>query len=389
MSTPDQEPGSLPAGASVPLPGEAPDQQAPGPLPEQAPAQASRSLPGRGAGSLVIVATPIGNLGDLSPRARQALAGAEVVACEDTRHTGRLLAASGTQAKRLVSLHAHNEAARTAELSGLLEAGRTVALVSDAGTPLVSDPGARLVAAALGLGATVTTVPGPSAGLAALVVSGLDTTRWRFEGFLPRKGPERRAAIGRVAAALEPSICYESPRRLAATLAELAAVCGTQRKVAVARELTKLHEEVLRTTLGEAARRAGEGEARGEHVIVVDGVAPTSRTGSADGTGRLRRPRPDGLAGAWASGELDDEQLAELLGRLVSAGLSRRDAATAAEVLLGVSHRSAYRAALATGAAGGTGAAGDTGAAGAVGGTGEAGAEGDPGSGDPPEAPVR
>ncbi len=277
------------------------------------------SAPGR----LVVVATPIGNLGDLSPRAAAVLAEVDVVACEDTRHTGRLLSAAGIRTRRLASLHAHNEAARTAELGNLLAQGASVALVSDAGTPLVSDPGARLVQAAVRVGAVVTAVPGPSALLAALVVSGLDTAHFRFEGFLPRTGPERRRRLEVLAVAEEPSVLYESPRRVAATLAALAAACGTDRRVVIARELTKLHEEVWRGTLGAALAERGEGERRGEHVLVLDG-APAPKSAPLPG-------------------------IEEAIGRLRGAGLSVRDAALAAEVLLGLAHRDAYRSALAAG----------------------------------------
>lgn len=274
----------------------------------------------RTAGQLVLVATPIGNLGDLSPRAVEALTAADVVACEDTRHTGRLLQHAGIRARRLVSLHGHNEAARSAELVTSLLAGARVAVVSDAGTPAVSDPGARLVREAVAAGVEVTAVPGPSAALAALVLSGLDTTRWRFEGFLPRKGPERRARLAEIAASPVPTVCFEAPTRLAATLAELAEVCGDERAVAVARELTKLHEEVWRGSVRAAATAAAAGAARGEHVLVVDGAPPAA--------------------------PLEGAVVTELVGRLRAAGLSARDAATAAAIALGVPHRMAYAAAL-------------------------------------------
>lgn len=273
-------------------------------------------------GRLVLVATPIGNLSDLSPRAIEALSAADVVACEDTRHSGRLLAHAGVRDKRLMSLHEHNEASRSAQLVALVEGGAIVAVVSDAGTPLVSDPGARLVQAAIAAGAEVSAVPGPSAALAALVVSGLDTSRWRFEGFLPRKGSERRERLAEVASSPVPTVCFEAPHRLAVTLADLAGACGGQRRVVVARELTKLHEEVWRGALEVAAGRAASAPPRGEHVLVVD-AAP---------------PPPDPVEGGGAD-------LADLAGRLLAAGLSRRDAATAVEVVLGVSHRAAYAAA--------------------------------------------
>jgi len=277
---------------------------------------ASPASPGR----LVLVATPIGNLADLSPRAVAALVEADVIACEDTRHSGRLLAHAGVRDKRLMSLHAHNEAERSTELVGLVRGGTNVAVISDAGTPLVSDPGGRLVVAAVEAGLEVSAVPGPSAVLAALVVSGLDTARWRFEGFLPRKGPLRRERMAEIAASSVPCVCFEAPHRLGATLSDLAVACGDERRVVLARELTKLHEELWRGCLVEAVERAAKIAPRGEHVVVVDG-APSSLEG------------PSG------------QELGELVARLLAAGLSRRDAAVAAEVVLGVSHREAYAAA--------------------------------------------
>jgi 16S rRNA (cytidine1402-2'-O)-methyltransferase len=275
------------------------------------------------AGSLVVVATPIGNLSDLSARAAAALTEADVVCCEDTRHTGRLLATLGLRARRLVSLHAHNEAARIEEVLALLGEGATVALVSDAGTPLVSDPGERLVAAAIGAGFEARSVPGASAVLAALVVSGFDVGHWRFEGFLPRKGRERRDRLALVAASAEPSVIYEAPSRLGATILELSLACGPERTVAVARELTKLHEEIWRGPLGDAAGSHAVAIARGEYVLVVAG-AP-------------ERPAGSGV------------DLERSLAALLDAGLKRRDAVAAVEALRGVPHRDAYAAALGLG----------------------------------------
>lgn len=271
-------------------------------------------------GTLTVVATPIGNLGDLSARARAVLASVDVLACEDTRRTGRLLALAGIAPPKLVSLHAHNEHERTAALVDDLLAGADVALVSDAGTPLVSDPGERLVSAAASAGVEVVAVPGPSALLAALVVSGMATARWRFEGFLPRKGPERRSRIAEIAAAPHPSVVYESPVRLGATLAELAAACGDERRVVVARELTKLHEQTWRGTLAGSVAHVRGSAPRGEHVVVVDAAPPG------------RAAEQDAVASAVAD--------------LVAAGLARRDAVTAAVVLLGASRRDAYAAAV-------------------------------------------
>ncbi len=269
---------------------------------------------------LVVVSTPIGNLGDLSPRAAATLRDADVVACEDTRRTGRLLELCGLRAKRLVSLHEHNEAGRAVELVEAMAAGATVALVSDAGTPALSDPGERLIAAALRAGVRVSPVPGPSAALAALVVSGLSADRWSFEGFLPRKGSERRARVAAVAVADAPVVCFEAPGRVAATLRDLSAGCGGERRVVVARELTKLHEEVWRGTLAEACVEVGGREARGEYVLVVDAAPPVA--------------------------PVDDAGLAAAAGRLRAAGLARHDALVALRALTGAAHRGAYEACL-------------------------------------------
>jgi 16S rRNA (cytidine1402-2'-O)-methyltransferase len=272
------------------------------------------------AGQLIVVGTPIGNLGDLSPRAREALACADVVACEDTRHTGLLLKRSGVIAKRLLSLHEHNEAARVPEILSLLDEGRSVAVVSDAGMPCVSDPGARVVAAAAGAGHTVSVVPGPSAVVAAAAVSGIVDGRFCFEGFLPRRGAERRARLAAIAGASAPSVVYEAPRRVSTTLAELAAVCGEQRSVAICRELTKLHEETWRGSLGQAAARPGADEPRGEYVLVVAG-RPEAAPASA-------------------------EQIESALRDRIANGADRRSAVAEVTSALGASRRDVYEAAL-------------------------------------------
>ncbi len=227
-------------------------------------------------GRLVLVATPIGNLGDLSPRARELLATADLICCEDTRRTRALLSASGITAKgpngdRLLSLHGHNEAARLDRVAGAVAGGATVAVVSDAGTPGISDPGAWLAAQLAAAGETVTTVPGPSSVVGALVVSGLPADRFCVEGFLPRKGPERRRRIAGLMADARTSVVLEAPSRTAATLAELAAN-DPERPVAVVRELTKLHEEVWRGALREAAATFAARDVRGEIVLVVGGA---------------------------------------------------------------------------------------------------------------------
>ena len=222
-----------------------------------------------------MVATPIGNLSDLTPRAREALASADVVAAEDTRHTAQLLRHLGLE-RPLVSLHEHNEGARVPALIARLQAGENVALVSDAGTPLLSDPGAGLVGAAVAAGLRVTPLPGASALLAALCVAGLPAERFSFEGFLPAKVMARRQALEALASETRTLVFYEAPHRIVDTLADAAAAFGAGRQAAVARELTKLHETVYRGTLGELAAMAPREAnlARGEIVLLVAGHRP-------------------------------------------------------------------------------------------------------------------
>jgi 16S rRNA (cytidine1402-2'-O)-methyltransferase len=225
-----------------------------------------------GEGRLLVVSTPIGNLGDLTPRAREALATADLVACEDTRHTGLLLSRLAIKT-RLVSLHEHNERARTPSLVESLLAGAVVALVSDAGTPLLSDPGFLLVRQAAAAGVRVEALPGASALLAALVVAGLPALPFTFAGFPPPKGGKRRTFYARLAALEHTVVVYESPHRIGASLLDAAAAMGAERPAVLARELTKVHEEVLRGTLGELAARVAAEAPRGEIVLVV-GPAP-------------------------------------------------------------------------------------------------------------------
>jgi 16S rRNA (cytidine1402-2'-O)-methyltransferase len=217
-----------------------------------------------------VVATPIGNLGDLSPRAVEALSRAGYIYCEDTRRTLKLLSHASIKGPRLVSHHRFNEAASTATAIERLKAGATIALVTDAGTPLVSDPGSRLVRAALAAGIPVETVPGPSAALAALVVSGLSTDRWCFEGFVPRTGRARAERLAAIAGETDRAVVvFESPYRVQRLLDDLAEACGPARPVAVCRELTKLYEEVWRGPVAQAAERARNVKPRGEYVLVV------------------------------------------------------------------------------------------------------------------------
>jgi 16S rRNA (cytidine1402-2'-O)-methyltransferase len=275
---------------------------------------------------LVLVATPIGNLGDLSPRARAVLEAADLICCEDTRRTRALLSAMGIPAggahgDRLLSLHGHNEGSRIERVRACVAGGGTVAVVSDAGTPGISDPGTLLVSALSEAGEEVSIVPGPTSVVAALVISGLPTDRFGVEGFLPRKGGERRDRVAALMADGRTTVVLEAPGRLAATLAELAAV-DAARRVAVVRELTKVHEEVWRGTLGEAAEAFAARQVRGEVVVVIAGATPAGP----------------------ASDEAIDDAVRERLRHRQGEG-PRQIALVVAEEL-GVPRRKAYEAAL-------------------------------------------
>jgi 16S rRNA (cytidine1402-2'-O)-methyltransferase len=227
---------------------------------------------------LVVIGTPIGNLGDLSPRVVDALRDADVIACEDTRRTRKLLAHAGIPAdRRLRAVHAHNEQREADRIVAEVRDGRTVVYATDAGMPTVSDPGAAVVRACRAADLPVEVVPGPSAALAALVLSGFPADRFVFEGFLPRKGADRRDRVAAIASDCRTVVLFEAPNRVGATLTELGAALGAAaaaaRPVCVAREITKLHEEVLLTDLTTAAALAAAHEPRGEHVIVVAGAA--------------------------------------------------------------------------------------------------------------------
>lgn len=222
-------------------------------------------------GLLSVVATPIGNLDDLSPRAARAIAGADLIACEDTRVTRKLLTRAPTRA-RLLPYHARNERARTGELARAVASGKRVVLVTDAGTPGVSDPGRRLVAACLDAGLRVEVVPGPSAALAALSLSGLPAARFVFEGFLPRTGSARRRRLEALVAEERTIVLFEAPHRLAESLEDVIGAFG-DRPAALARELTKVHEEVLRAPLSEILARVRRAGARGEVTLVIEGAA--------------------------------------------------------------------------------------------------------------------
>ena len=237
-------------------------------------------------GTLFVVATPIGNLEDLPPRARQTLAAVDLIAAEDTRRTRGLLSHFGINS-RLLALHEHNEREVVDTLMKSLEAGDSVALVSDAGTPLVSDPGYRLVQAAHRAGVTVSPLPGPSAVTAALSVAGLPTDRFSFEGFLPAKRQARRAVLDKLVSEMRTMVFYESVHRLAETMADLAAAFGGQRPAFLGRELTKLYEQCVHAPLAELCTRiaAGDIAQKGEFVIVVGGAPAPAR--EADDVDRL------------------------------------------------------------------------------------------------------
>lgn len=272
------------------------------------------------AGQLVLVATPLGNLGDLSRRALELFAAADVIYCEDTRHSRVLFSAHDIPTGgRLRSLHEHNEAAECAQIVARVRGGELVVLISDAGTPGISDPGSRVVAAVVDAGLVVTTAPGPSAVIAALSISGLPTERFAMEGFLSRKSSERITSYEQWAREERTIVFYESPQRLKAVLHELAALFPT-RQVAIAREMTKLHEEVVRGTLLDVAERMDQRDVKGEIVVVLDGVSL----------------KPD----------VDVVVVREALVEQFSVGASTRDAVDFVAEVLGVARREVYQLAL-------------------------------------------
>lgn len=266
-------------------------------------------------GVLYVVATPIGNLEDITLRGVRILREADRVACEDTRQTRKLLEHYGISTSA-VSYHEHNEAARAAELVARMEAGETIALVSDAGTPLVSDPGYRLVAAAIEAGIRVVPVPGPSAAVAALSASGLATDAFEFRGFLPPKTSERRRVLEEAKASRATLIFYEAPHRIVEALDDVASVLGA-RRVAVARELTKLHEEFLRGTAAEVRDRlAARPSVKGEITLLI---------------GKAESPEPD------------ETPLTDAVRALEAQGVARMDAIKQVAKARGLSKRDVYR----------------------------------------------
>lgn len=270
--------------------------------------------------TLWLVATPIGNLADLPPRAVDVLSHVGLICCEDTRRTGLLLQHAGIRAIRLAVCNDHTEMSRIDDVLGLLGEGRDVAIVSDAGTPGISDPGERIVKAAIEAGYNVSAVPGPSAAIMALTISGLDGARFVFEGFIPRKGAERTARLAEIASEHRTIIIYEAPHRALRTLTDLREVCGDDRMVAVTRELTKLHEEVARGSLADI----DIGSPRGEYVFVLEGATAE-----------------DPVA--------DDETVRRALRDQFAAGSSTRDAAALVAKQLVRPKRDVYQIAIALG----------------------------------------
>jgi 16S rRNA (cytidine1402-2'-O)-methyltransferase len=272
-------------------------------------------------GLLLLAGTPIGDVQDAPPRLAAALASADVVAAEDTRRLNRLVTALGIQVGgRIVSYHEHNESKRTPELVEALVGGATVVVVTDAGMPSVSDPGYRLVAAAVDAGVRVSAVPGPSAVLTALAMSGLPVDRFCFEGFLPRKGGERSRALAGLSAEPRTMVFFEAPHRLAVTLAAMAEAFGGDRPGAVCRELTKTYEEVVRGPVSELVAWAEAGEVRGEITVVVAGATPS---------------------------EVSVGSLVPQVQQLVDEGLRLKDAVAEVATASGVSKRELYDAVLA------------------------------------------
>ena len=272
-------------------------------------------------GRLVLVGTPIGNLGDLSPRALEALGQAAVVACEDTRRTGRLLSHFGISSPTYMVVNEHTEGDAAERVLGHVQRGDVVVLVSDAGMPGVSDPGEYLVAQAIAAGVTVEVVPGPSALLHALVVSGLTTSRFVFEGFLPRKGSGRALRLRELSEEHRTAIVFEAPHRLEKTLNDLADACGGERRIVLARELTKLHEEIWRGTVSGAIDRCAEVDPRGEYVLVLDGAPPAA--------------------------EPTEEEIREAVELALDRGLSKKDAAAEVAEFFAVARNRVYEIAIA------------------------------------------
>jgi len=274
-------------------------------------------------GKLVLIATPIGNLADITARAIDALREADVICCEDTRHSSKLLQHIGVADKPLLVVNEHTEYDIREKIVDLVSKGKAVALITDAGSPGISDPGERIVRAVIDAGGVVSATPGPSAAIMAVTISGLPAGRFVFEGFLPRSGVERKERLEAVAGEERTTILYEAPHRLHKTLTDLETMCGPHRAVAIAAELTKIHEEVWRGNLHDAVKRYADGDPRGEFVLVLAGATP-------------------------AAPPTDDELITALRAE-ISAGVSRKDAASRVSARFGVSKRHVYELTLTLG----------------------------------------
>ena len=293
-----------------------PDTQDPNPRhsePSEPPSAAPVATFGNTA-VLHIVGTPIGNLGDFSPRAQQTLGSVELIACEDTRRTGLLLSKHNIANPGMIVMNEHTEQRAAGRIVSALHGGESVAVVSDAGMPVISDPGAVAVAAAVDAGFEVVVVPGPTAVSAALAVSGFGSGRYVFEGFLPRKGRDRQIRLDDIANEPRIVVFYEAPHRLERSLNDLATAMDQSRRCVVARELTKMHETVWRGTLAEAAE--ANAESRGEYVIVIDRAAPKA--------------------------EATDDELSAAVAAAITAGSSKKDAAAAVARNFGVGRNRVY-----------------------------------------------
>ena len=269
--------------------------------------------------SLVLVATPIGNLGDLSPRSIEALTNADSIACEDTRRTGSLLAHFGIPHEPFIVCNEHTERSAGDEIVKRIAAGQMVVLVSDAGTPAVSDPGQRVAETVIAAGQQVVSIPGASAVLVGLTVSGLVTDRFCFDGFLPRKGAERAKRLSALGTEQRTVVLFEAPHRIVRTVADLAASLGPDRRISIARELTKRYEEVWRGSLADAVAHTDAVEPRGEYVLILEGAAEQ---------------------------EVTEASLTEALRREIGSGQSRRDAVDTVVAMTGAKKRQVYDLAL-------------------------------------------
>ena len=266
---------------------------------------------------LWLVATPIGNLEDLSPRSAAVLRASSMICCEDTRHSGSLLKRIGASPERLVVTNEHTEHDAIETVLTALASGATVSVITDAGTPAISDPGERLVQAAIAAGHTVYSTPGPVAFVMAAAMSGLPTARIAFDGFLPRSGAERRERLTEVARERRTTVLYEAPHRLERTLSDLAEVCGGDRPVVLAREMTKLHEEMWRGTMAEAVLHAQAVEPRGEYALVIGPAV-------------------------FASVDITDEEIVSELSKRLASGFTKRDAIDEVTAALGLPRKRVY-----------------------------------------------